>query len=325
MERIAVNTTIAEILSMKEFKGRVNYLVSSASGDWSSRFKSASLKDIQKKHPTWNADDMVMGLERVVDLHEKGYRVYYPLSRGCFLHLPSDSRKSETFIVLAAGGAYGAVCTFVESLPVAARLNELGYDCFCLNYSTADKACFQIGLMPRPLEDVCNLLRFIEENKDELDVADPFSYVMGGFSAGGHLAALWGTGSLGARRYDCANPKALLLAYPAISMRVIGSPEESEFLRKGLFGVDYTDETLDGYSVDRNIDDAYPPVFFVHAKDDNVVSNENARLMYDSLSAHDIRKKFEEYDTGGHGFGLGSACDAVGWVDRAIEFIEGLD
>ena len=179
-----------------------------------------TLAQLQERSPTWNAKDLLYGLRRL----EEPYKVCSVyggedprMAAVKLTWLPAREKKHETFVILLAGGAYGAVCTMAESLPVAARLNELGYSCFCLNYRTAVQESFVHGLMPQPLEDLAAAWRYIRGHADEFGV-DPQDYAVSGFSAGGHTAALWGTENLGARKYGLPQPKFLILGYPLITM-----------------------------------------------------------------------------------------------------------
>ena len=83
--------------------------------------------------------------------------IYFP-AKQC----NNGSRKT---IILAAGGAYGSVCSMVESFPVAARLAELGVDAFCLNYRVADGK----ALFPRPMEDMGAACQFLMQHQDTLE------------------------------------------------------------------------------------------------------------------------------------------------------------
>lgn len=74
-----------------------------------------------------------------------------------------------------------------EAFPVAARLSEMGMPVFCLNYRVAGKE----PLFPKPMEDLSAAYRFLKDHEDQFDI-DARHYAVGGFSAGGHLAACWG-------------------------------------------------------------------------------------------------------------------------------------
>lgn len=47
--------------------------------------------------------------------------------------------KKHPFAIICPGGAYSMVCSFVEGLPYAKRLNEQGYSAFVLYYRCRKK------------------------------------------------------------------------------------------------------------------------------------------------------------------------------------------
>ena len=288
-----------------------------------------TLDSIEKEHPTWNAQDMLKGLCRLQEIAASGKPFIYPLygSEECaedskkqtvkLVHFPAEEKKS--CIILAAGGAYGGVCSLAESFPVAARLNELGYPVFCLNYRVGPPE-----LMPKPMEDMASAVSYLAEHQEELSI-DMDHYAVGGFSAGGHLAAAWGTQHLGARNYGLKQPDLLLLDYPMVSVwkTIRMMPEYiAHFLMKGYFGEDYSEEKCRPYNIDENVDEGYPPVYLVQAEDDGTVPMWNAELLKRAMDRNHVKHHIEITERGGHGFGLGSATGANGWVDRAVEYWE---
>ena len=282
-----------------------------------------SLTELQKKNPTWFADDILYGLERL----KSSYEVHnvYPqddarLSAVKLTWLPAKEKKHSTYVLLMAGGAYGAVCTMVEALPVAAKLNELGYDCFCLNYRTAVQESFVKGLFPEPMDDLAAAVRYIYKHKDHFGI-DPQDYAVSGFSAGGHLASTWGTAHLGARKYDLPQPKCLILGYPLISMSHVPESPVKQYLCTGMFGAGYTQVDIEKYDASRHIDRDYPPCFLVRAQDDPTVPMAEGDGMVSILKE---KCCLDQAKTGGHGFGVGTATPLHGWVERAAKWMEEL-
>ena len=282
-----------------------------------------TLAQLQEKNPTWNTADILYGLKRL----ESPYDVcgvykqeVHRLGAVKLTWLPAKEKIHNTFVILLAGGAYGAVCTMVESLPVAAKLNELGYDCFCLNYRTAVRESFVKGLLPEPLDDLAAAIRYIEERSTYFGV-DTNNYAVSGFSAGGHTASLWGTEHLGARKYGIRQPKCLILGYPLITMANVPESPLKQYMCSGMFGSGFTDEDIQKYDASRHVDSAYPPTFIVRAADDPTVSVRDGDAM---LLALKDKCLLEPARHGGHGFGLGSATPLRGWVDRAAQWMEGL-
>ena len=90
------------------------------------------------------------------------------------------------FALLFPGGRYGDVCSLVEGYSTALKLNDFGYNTFIVNYT--------IGKMTHPTEpidDVPAALAYIFDHCKEWKAANRCALC--GFSAGGHLAATWGT------------------------------------------------------------------------------------------------------------------------------------
>lgn len=313
--------TLAEILNQPCFAQMDGQFISSAIGDWFQEKRQFTLGQLQKQNPTWNCKDIIYGLNRLQEVGMGGNQYVYPVRDGVHLiHLPAKVKKFETYAILNAGGAYGAVCTMVESLPVAAKLNELGIDCFCLNYRTADESSFQTGLMPKPLDDLAAAWNYIKERERQFGVCAE-KYIVGGFSAGGHLSAMWGTPHRGARSYGIPNPAALLLAYPLVGLEHVQGPAAA-VICTGMLGTGYPQEKVLEYTVSRHVDGEYPAVYLVQALDDDTVPEQDAKDMEAALMATNVRHQMERAASGGHGFGLGSATPADGWVERAVSFME---
>jgi len=315
------STQLDEIYHAAHLKPIRDSLISG--GNFFAENASLSLTQIQDRNPTWFAEDILYGLRRL----ESPYMVCSVyggenprLSAVKLTFLPAREKKHETFVILLAGGAYGAVCTMVESLPVAARLNTLGYNCFCLNYRTAVKEDFVHGLMPQPLDDLAAAWRYICGHAGEFGV-DPENYVVSGFSAGGHTASLWGTEKLGARKYGIPQPKCLILGYPLITMDNAPDGPVKKYMCTGMFGADYSSEDIRRYDTKCHIDADYPPVFLVRALDDQTISQKDGDGMKAALGE---KCRILQAETGGHGFGLGSATALAGWVEQAAKWMEEL-
>ena len=137
-----------------------------------------------------------------------------------------------------------------------------------------------------------------------------------GFSAGGHLAAVYGTQQLGFRKYGIEPPSALLLSYPAVSMHLLTHKKMKEL----LMGKNSSEELVDSYSIEKNVDPQYPPTFIWQSEGDRVVIVEHSKLLINSLNSSDVQSKLQTYSGGKHGLGLGIGTNAEGWLVKAIEF-----
>lgn len=58
--------------------------------------------------------------------------------------------------VICPGGGYSLVCSFMEGLPYAKKLNEMGYSAFVVHYRVKKKAKF-----PAPQDDLARAIKDI--------------------------------------------------------------------------------------------------------------------------------------------------------------------
>ena len=319
---ITKDMTLREIMALPCFVQMQGQFVSSSMGDWFKDKYDLTLPQLQEQNPTWFHGDILYGLNRLKEVASERAQYVYAVGDGIHLiHLPAKNKKFDSFAILMAGGAYGAVCTLGESLPVAAKLNALGMDCFCLNYRTATKSSFLKGLMPQPMDDLASTWKFIKANEARFGVKAE-NYIAGGFSAGGHLAAMWGTPHHGARSYGIPNPKMLMLVYPLISMENLHGPGAT-MIGTGMFGAGFGKKKVQDYAAHRHVDAGYPSVYLVQAVDDDTVSIQDSYDMESALKEAGVPHAIERVASGGHGFGLGSATPASGWVERELQFTDG--
>ena len=331
--QISKQTTIEELTQLPEFASMKGQFISSHEDYFAGDRVLLSPEALQQQNPTWNAEDMVYGLSRLREIAREYAQYVFPvytdeeidkdpcLAQVKLIWMPAQHKKSDTYAVLTAGGAYGAVCTMGEALPVAARLNSLGMDCFCLNYRTARPDSFVKGLLPQPLDDLAAALRFIKYSEKAFDITAE-KYIVGGFSAGGHLCAMWGTSDLGFAKYGLPAPQMLIPVYPMVTMENYPDGAVKDYMCRGMFGADYTQEDIRRYAVHRHIDGTYPKSYLVQCEDDRTVSVDNTRMLGQALRTAGVHVRLDIGKTGGHGFGLGTATDVAGWVDRALDFMK---
>ncbi len=327
------NTTIRELYAEPLFAGMRGNWVSSVGDQWAAQRMDCSLRALHEQQPTWDAEDMLVGLRRVERAARDGAPLVFPVyteeereaspdkAQAQLIFLPAPEEKRAGFALLLSGGGYGAVCHLAEAIPAAAQLNELGISCFCLSYRTAAAESFVSGLLPKPLEDVAAALRLIRREHARFGV-DPGCYLLGGFSAGGYLAALWGTAHLGARSYGLPQPELLMLAYPLTNTAYLPDNPLSAYLKTGLYGAGWTAGQEERYATDRHIDTAYPPVYLAAAGDDDTIPPADTAAFEAALRAAGRPCVFELGAHGGHGFGLGSRTALRGWIGRAAAFWE---
>lgn len=219
--------------------------------------------------------------------------------------------KKHPFAVLCPGGGYWMVSSFIEGIPVAKKLNELGISAFIVYYRVKKKAVF-----PNPLDDLGRAIREILANADAYQL-DTENYSVWGFSAGGHLAGCFGTESIGYAKYGVPKPGAEVLAYPVISML----PELTHKQTHDSFLGKLPDSAMEQRtSVDLLVTPDYPSTFIWCGDADETVSPDNTKRMAAALGTVGVRYQCEIYPGAGHGIGPGTGTTAEGWINRAVDF-----
>ena len=219
--------------------------------------------------------------------------------------------KTHPFALVIPGGGYYCVCSFIEGVPFAKALNQLGISVFILYYSVKEKA-----RIPAPMDDAARAVREILDRADSYRVKRE-GYSVWGSSAGGHLAAAFGTESMGWRRYGLPKPGSVVLAYPVISMdRAVTHRGTHD----NLLGEDPGYEEERAASVENCVTPEFPPTFVWCGDVDATVPAENTRRMAAALEEAGVPHQCEVIPGVDHGVGPGTGTAAEGWIRRAAEF-----
>lgn len=330
--KVTMETNLKEILSLPPFHHfeymvdpMIDELLIDLLGDQyqevtgGKKFAEFKMCEIPDLLPSWNLESICDGL---------GYLAEKALKGNIFYHIwDEETRKSDLskertgitaflvpgkrkFAVVCPGGGYSSVCSIAEGFPVAKRLNELGYSAFVLQYRTGEAAGY-----PNPMDDLARSVQFILEHARELDV-DTENYALAGFSAGGHLAASFGTETLGYKKYGIQKPAAIFLGYPVITM----GEKANVGSRDRLLRESASEEERKQYSIEQQITENYPPVFLWQCEKDSSVPIENTIMLAKKLEEWKIPYLYETFAGEDHGWGIGTGTAAEGWLDRAADF-----
>lgn len=218
--------------------------------------------------------------------------------------------KAHPFAVICPGGGYSMVCSSREGKPYAKYLNSKGFSAFVVTYR-----CKKKGRYPAPMDDLALAIKTIMDRSEELGL-DKSNYSVWGSSAGGHLAASFGTDRMGYVKYGLPKPRAVVLVYPVITM----GDMTHKGSRVNLLGKNPDEKMVELTSVERQITHNYPPCFIWCGNEDKIVSPENSRILDAALKVCGIRHEFEIYSGVGHGVGLGKGLACEGWIEKAITF-----
>jgi acetyl esterase/lipase len=117
-----------------------------------------------------------------------------------------------------------------------------------------------------------------------------------------------------------ARPAFAILMYPVIAMQADIAHAGSRTL---LIGTSPTAALVEAWSPQHLVTAATPPVFLLHATDDQTVVVENSRVMHAALEAAGVAADLHLYAEGGHGFGLRLAegLPVAGWPSVAYRWM----
>ena len=242
--------------------------------------------------------------QEVIDVNrESRYEVIYD-------YVIQDG-ATHPIAVICPGGGYGCVCSFIEGIPFAKYLNTKGISAVIVYYSIGEHATY-----PNPQDDLARAVKEVMDQADDLKL-DFEHYSVWGSSAGGHLAASFGTDHMGYKKYNLPKPCAEILIYPVISM-VPGITHQGT--KENLIGADATEEQIKFASVNEHVTEAYPPTYIWCGAADSLVPPKNTELMAEALKKAGIPYACDVFPGVDHGVGLATGIAAEGWIDRAVEF-----
>lgn len=220
--------------------------------------------------------------------------------------------KSHPVAIICPGGGYRRVCSFIEGYPFARKLNSMGYHAVVVYYRVSDRAKY-----PAPQDDLARAVREVYQKASEWNL-DMSGYSVWGSSAGGHLAASFGTENMGYLHYGLPKPGALILVYPVVTMGEKTHAGSRDF----LLGENPSSDMVSFASVEQQITENYPPTFLWWGDCDGTVEPDNSRMLKAALEEKQIPCFCREYAGVDHGVGIGEGLPCEGWFEDAVSFWE---
>lgn len=218
--------------------------------------------------------------------------------------------KEHPVAIICPGGGYRRVCSFVEGHPFARKLNAMGYHAIVVYYRVN-----VLARHPAPQDDLARAVREVHEKSAEWKL-DMTGYSVWGSSAGGHLAASFGTQNMGYAHYGLPKPGALILAYPVVTM----GEKTHAGSRNYLIGEHPAEEEIRFTSIEQHVDGDYPPTFLWWGDCDGTVDPDNSRMLRAALETNGIPCTCIEYAGVDHGVGIGKGLPCEGWFEEAVAF-----
>lgn len=239
-----------------------------------------------------------------------------------YLLVHRPARPNGTAILLISGGGYAHIEAGKESGPAASWLQAQGITAFELVYRLPREG----GGVAAPFRDGQRAMRVIRARAAEWGI-DAARIGILGFSAGAHLAGMTAV-QPGAVLYApvdamdgvSARPDFAVLLYPVLTMQ---RPFDTTHAKKELLGSQPTQAARDALSVERHVDARTPPTFIAQALDDPVAPPENSILMAAALRRAGVPVELQQFQSGGHGWGLGKPGSAPAvWPQLLLAWLQ---
>ena len=215
------------------------------------------------------------------------------------------AKSNGAAVILAPGGGYRYVVIDKEGYELARWLTARGVTAYVLFYRLPGDGWTNGADVP--IADAQRAVRLVR-SRAALDGIDPARVAFGGFSAGGQVATSLLT------RFDAevyapvdaadalsARPDALAAIYPVVSMDPAIAHAVS---REKLIGAEADAAREEAYSPERNVRADQPPLWLLHAEDDDVVKVENSVRLREATRGIGAPVEAHYFERGGHGFGL---------------------
>ncbi|WCL53844.1 alpha/beta hydrolase [Gimibacter soli] len=221
-------------------------------------------------------------------------------------------------LLITPGGGYKHVVVDKEGYEVARELSAEGVTVFVLFYRLPGEGWE--GRSDVPLADAQRAMRLIRARATSYGI-DPERVAAMGFSAGGHLCADLATrfdtpvyAPVDAADEQSAKPLFAAPIYPVVSM---SAPAAHMGSRHFLIGDEATKAQEEAHSPQFHVTAKVPPVFLLHAENDEAVPVDNSLMLRAALVAHDVPVETHLFEKGGHGFGLRKATGlpVADWLD----------
>lgn len=228
-------------------------------------------------------------------------------------------------VVICPGGSYKNLYIYGEGNKIAKWFNSLGITAFILKYRLPSDEIMKDKTIG-PLQDAQESIRFIRRNAAKWGINAQKVGVIG-FSAGGHLASTLSThyNDIVYKVADTvsARPDFSILVYPVISMDDAVTHKMS---KNNLIGSTPSQELIEKYSNDKQINALTPPTFIAHAMDDKSVLVENSIQYFLNLKKNNVPCEAHFYQTGKHGFGIGrAATTSLNWTKQLEDWLRAND
>lgn len=220
------------------------------------------------------------------------------------IYRPAEGMANGTAVIICPGGGHRILAFDHEGTEVAEFLTKLGVTGIVLKYRVPFRNPEK--RWEAAVQDGQRAVSFVRSHAQEWGL-NPEKIGIMGFSAGGETAAL--TAILEARQYE-----------PADEIDQVSSrPDFAALIYTGGLATRESPWEMPDYV---NVTEKTPPMFLVHAFDDNVPVS-NSLILVEKLKKANVAAELHVYATGGHGYGMRKTGHPVNsWPDRYAEWLK---
>ncbi|MBF4470566.1 alpha/beta hydrolase [Flavobacterium sp. HJJ] len=230
---------------------------------------------------------------------------------------PNAEKTSGAAVIIIPGGGYSVVVYDGEGVSTAKALAEKGIAAFVLKYRLPNDAIMtdkKIG----PLQDAQQAIKLVRDNAEKWGLDKNKIGIMG-FSVGGHLASAAAThfekSYIENKENTSLRPDFQILVYPVISMTNALTHTGS---RDNLLGKNPSDEVVNFFSNELQVQANTPPAYLTHTADDKVVDVDNSIVYFEKLRNYKVPVEMHIYPKGDHGF----IFKHPGWMEPLFSWLE---
>lgn len=252
------------------------------------------------------------------DIKESGKGIYKDVTVPTLEYFKPNAEKAlGAAVIIVPGGGYSVVVYDGEGVSTAKALAEKGIAAFVLKYRLPNDAIMtdkKIG----PLQDAQQAIKLVRDNAEKWGLNKNKIGIMG-FSAGGHLASTAAThfekSYIENKENTSLRPDFQILVYPVISMTDALTHMGS---RDNLLGKNPSNEDVDLFSNEMQIQSNTPPAYLTHTADDTTVDVDNSIQYFEKLRDNKVDAEMHIYPKGGHGF----IFRHQGWMEPLFGWLE---
>jgi acetyl esterase/lipase len=241
--------------------------------------------------------------ENVVIYHVGGRELTVDIFR------PENPPRSVQGLLFLPGGGWRTANRAPLKERYGIRMAERGYVCVTGEYRVMDEAPW-----PAQIQDVKATIRWMRANNENLGI-DPAAIVVGGKSAGGHLALLAG-GTRGLSEFEGNRGNSTVSSEVSGVIGVAPVADLTEWAHRPdmarLFGENPPAQLVKAASPIMHVTNHYPPTLLVHGTADSRVPHAMTVRLYQALEQAGVPVDLQLYAGQDHFFDQEPQfCDAI--------------